>query len=225
MSLNNFIIRLENVKKIYGKGKEEVEVFSNLNLNIPNRSIYGIIGPSGSGKSTLLNLIGGLDTPTEGKVFVKDKEISSLDDGERGNFRAKYISYVFQFFHLIPELNLEENVALPLIIKGHKRKDAFSKAKELLNCLGIGEFEKRYPFEISGGEQQRVCIARALITEPEIILLDEPTGSLDHKNSDILIEIIKKIHLDKGITFVVVTHNENLKNICNYVHHLGVNNV
>jgi ABC-type lipoprotein export system ATPase subunit len=221
VSLNNFIIRLENVKKVYGKGKEEAEVFSNLNLNIPKGNIFGIIGPSGSGKSTLLNLIGGLDLPTEGKVFVKDVEISLLKEEERSYFRSKFISYVFQFFHLIPELNILENVALPLIIKNKKRKEIFKKAKAILNSLGIGEFAKRYPAEISGGEQQRVCIARALITEPEIILLDEPTGSLDHKNSEILIEIIKKIHLEKNITFVIVTHNENLKNICDNVHHLG----
>lgn len=222
MSHNDFLIKLENVKKVYGKGKEKVEVFSNLNINIPKGCIFGIMGPSGSGKSTVLNLIGGLDIPDGGKVIVKDIEISSLKEEERAIFRAKYISYVFQFFHLIPELNLRENVALPLIINGRNRREVFKKAEFLIENLGLGGFEKRYPYEISGGEQQRVCIARALITEPEILLLDEPTGSLDQKNSQNLIRILKEIHLKKNITFVIVTHNEHLKNLCHYVHLLGV---
>lgn len=218
MSLNNIIIKLDNIKKTYGKGSERVEVFSNLNLEIPEGKIFGILGPSGSGKSTILNLIGGLDIPDEGKVIVKEKEISSLKEEERANFRSKYISYVFQFFHLIPELNLMENVALPLIINKKNRKEALKKAKNLLESFGLEGYEKRYPFEISGGEQQRVCIARGLITEPEILLLDEPTGSLDHKNSQILIDILKEIHLKKNLTFVIVTHNENLKGICDFIH-------
>lgn len=222
MSHNNFIIKLENVKKVYGKGKDSVEVFSNLNLKIPAGCIFGIMGPSGSGKSTILNLIGGLDTPEEGKVIVRETEISSLKEEERAVFRAKYISYVFQFFHLIPELNLRENVALPLIIMKRNKKEAFKKADLLLEDFGLKGFEKRYPKEISGGEQQRVCIARALITEPEILLLDEPTGSLDHKNSQKLIEILKETHLKRNITFVIVTHNEQLKNLCHFIYPLEV---
>lgn len=221
MSQNSYIIKLQNIKKTYGKENERVEVFSNLNLQIPPNCIFGIIGPSGSGKSTLLNLIGGLDTPTDGKVIVKEVEISSLDEEKRANFRRQFISYVFQFYHLIPELNLKENIALPLIINNFNRKNSFKKAEELLKYFGLERFSNRFPSEISGGEQQRVCIARALITDPEIMLLDEPTGSLDHKNSEILIEIIKKIHLQKNMTFVIVTHNENLKNLCNFVHYLG----
>lgn len=220
MSHNNFIIKLENVKKVYGKGKDSVEVFSNLNLKIPSGCIFGIMGPSGSGKSTILNLIGGLDTPEEGKVIVRETEISSLREEERAVFRAKYISYVFQFFHLIPELNLRENVALPLIIMKRNKKEALKRAEGLLEDFGLKGFEKRYPKEISGGEQQRVCIARALITEPEILLLDEPTGSLDQKNSQKLIEILKETHLKRNITFVIVTHNENLKELCHFVHSL-----
>lgn len=220
MSLNNHIIKLQNISKFYGKENERVEVFSNLNLQIPSNCIFGIIGPSGSGKSTLLNLIGGLDIPTDGKVIVKEVEISSLDEEKRANFRRQFISYVFQFYHLIPELNLKENIALPLIINNFNRRNSFKKAEELLKDFGLEGFENRFPSEISGGEQQRVCIARALITCPEIMLLDEPTGSLDHKNSEILIEIIKKIHMQKNMTFVIVTHNENLKNLCNFVYYL-----
>lgn len=221
MSQNSYIIKLQNVKKFYGKENERVEVFSNLNLQIPPNCIFGILGPSGSGKSTLLNLIGGLDTPTDGKVIVKEVEISSLDEEKRANFRRQFISFVFQFYHLIPELTLKENIALPLIINYFNRRNSFKKAEELLKYFGLERFGNRFPSEISGGEQQRVCIARALITEPEIMLLDEPTGSLDHKNSEILIEIIKKIHLQKNMTFVIVTHNENLKNLCNFVYYLG----
>lgn len=222
MSSNNYIVIAENLKKVYSNGKEEVEVFKNLNLNIPKKSFYGIVGPSGSGKSTLLNLIGGIDVPTEGEIYVENIKISKLSEEERAIFRRNNVSYVFQFYHLIPELNLIENVALPLIIKNVKRKVAFERAKELLASLGISRLEKRYPKEISGGEQQRACIARALISEPKLMLLDEPTGNLDQKNSIILIELLKNLHLKSEITFVIATHNEILKNMCDYTFKLGV---
>ncbi len=221
MSHNDFIIKLENVKKVYGKSPNEVLVFSNLNLNVKKGSFFGIIGPSGSGKSTILNLIGGLDTPTEGKVIVKGLEISSKSSEERALFRKENISYVFQFHHLIPELNIEENIALPLLIKNFKKKFALERAREFLKELNMENLRKRYPKELSGGEQQRVCIGRACITEPEIMLLDEPTGSLDAKNSQVVIDIFKNLYLKKKITFVIVTHNEILKSLCNEIFSLG----
>lgn len=203
------IIKVEDVHKNYKLGEIDVCALRGINLKVQKGEIVMILGPSGSGKSTLLNILGALDHPTSGEVYIKGKEIDKLDDYSLSVFRRYYLGFVFQSFNLIPTLNIVENVLIPTIPEGNK--DGFeAHAKELIKEVGLGHRIHHKPSELSGGERQRVSIARALINNPEIVYADEPTGNLDSVTSKSIIDLILKLRDEEKKTFVIVTHNPEL---------------
>ncbi len=204
------LIRLERVYKIYRAGQEnEVRALQNINLKIIGGEFVAIMGPSGSGKSTCMNLIGSLDIPTKGKVFLENKDISKLAESELALLRGKKIGFIFQQFNLIPNLTALENVTLPMIFQGVEEYERIERGKELLKKFGLADRMYHYPAQLSGGEQQRVAIARALANNPDIILADEPTGNLDSINGEIILSFLDALHKE-GKTIVMITHDQNL---------------
>jgi len=204
--MNNFI-KTENVVKIYNQGKQnELTVLKDIDLEIKKGGMITLFGPSGSGKSTLLHIIGCLDRPTSGKVYIEGKDVSRLSDDELAYIRRDKIGFVFQQFNLVSALTALENVELPMKISGNNRKKTRKKAIELLNSVGLGERLNHFPRQLSGGEMQRVAIARALANEPDVILADEPTGNLDSKTGKEIVDLMIKLN-KKGYTFIVVTHD------------------
>ncbi len=199
-------IKLEDVWKIYDLGKVKVTVLRGLSLRIFKGDFAAIIGPSGSGKTTAMNMVGALDAPSRGKIFLEGQDISKLSESDLARVRGKKIGFVFQQFNLIPSLSALENVMLPLFFQDQPRAQAQSKAEELLNLVGLKERKAHRPTELSGGEQQRVAIARALISDPEIILADEPTGNLDSKTGKMIIDLLIELW-HKGKTLIIVTHD------------------
>ncbi len=204
------MIKLENIVKKYNQGQVVVTVLNNLRLVTNNRETIGIIGPSGSGKSTLLNIIALLENPTSGNVEISGIDCNYLKAEEKVNFRKKNIGFIFQNNQLLEDFSVEENIALPLIMEGYSFSKSISKANDYLKLLGIIDRKKFKPGLLSGGEQQRVAIARALIKDPSILLADEPTGSLDDKNTEIVFSFINKLAREKKIITIFATHNLNL---------------
>lgn len=202
------IIEARNLNKSFKNLKEETTVLKNINLTINKGEFVSIMGPSGSGKSTLLYLLGGLDKPTSGEVIIKNNNISKLKEKEMSKLRRQSIGFVFQFYNLVPNLNVEDNIMLPLILDGKKPKDYVDKLDEILDVIGMKNKRKFTPRELSGGQMQRVAIARALIFEPEIIFLDEPIGNLDTKTGYEIMELFKKINTKYGKTLIQVTHSK-----------------
>lgn len=200
------IVETVELYKTYKLGKIDVEVLKGINIQVNSGEFISIMGPSGSGKSTLLYLLGALDKPTSGHVKIKDKIISKFSDSSESKMRRRDIGFVFQFYNLIPNLNVEENVLLPVLLDGKKAKTYKEKVSSILDELGILEKKMFTPRELSGGQQQRVAIARALITEPDIILADEPTGNLDTVSGKEVLKILKKISEKKRKTIIMVTH-------------------
>ncbi|BFI73689.1 ABC transporter ATP-binding protein [Nanoarchaeota archaeon] len=198
------IIKLEKVTKIYKMGDSEIKALDNIDLEIKEGELVSIMGPSGSGKSTLLSIIGLLDRPTSGKVYLFGEDISNLSDNKLSEIRNKKIGFVFQQFYLFNYLTALENVTIPSRISG---KNNIEKAKEILERLGLGNRLNHYPNQLSGGQQQRVAIARALINNPELILADEPTGNLDEKSAKDVMNILKNLNKEEGKTVVIVTHD------------------
>jgi len=207
MNMKEAVLRLENVYKTYHSGEVETRALRGITLEIYKGSFLSIVGPSGSGKSTLLNIMGLLDFPEKGKVFIEDKDITTLDLDELAKIRGKKIGFVFQQFNLIQHLTILENVILPMLFQNVSEVEAQKRAKELLRMVGLEKKVLRRPYQLSGGEQQRVAIARALANDPSIILADEPTGNLDSKTGKMIMEIFKHLHQDKKRTIVVVTHD------------------
>ncbi|ALU11836.1 macrolide ABC transporter ATP-binding protein [Ignicoccus islandicus DSM 13165] len=201
------IITLDNVWKVYVIGKVEYPALRGVTLKVPKGSFLTILGPSGSGKSTLLHLMGALDTPTKGKVFIAGRDVSQLSERERARLRRDLIGFVFQHFFLIPRLSALENVELPMIAKGVPSSVRKRRALRLLTLVGLREKANKRPRELSGGEQQRVAIARALANDPEIILADEPTGNLDTKTAKGVMEMLLSLNVEMDKTVVIVTHN------------------
>lgn len=202
------IIEVKNVYKTYGT-KVKTDVLKDVNLKIKEKSFNWLIGASGSGKTTLLNLISGLDDVTKGEIFINGKAITSMKEKEKSKFRAHNLGFVFQFHYLIPEFTALENVLIPLEIQGVKiTKEVKDEAILLMESMGLGHVYTHYPKEMSGGEQQRTAIARAIFAKPTVVIADEPTGNLDSKAADSVYEIIRKLHKDYGITFIVVTHDK-----------------
>ena len=203
------MVRLERVSKVYRQGAREVQALKDVNLEVSPGEFVAVVGPSGSGKSTLLNIIGGLDRPTSGRVWVAGEEISRLDEEALARWRGRTIGFVFQFFQLLPTLTALENVMLPMELtgafKGHRRQ----RAMELLELVGLAERAHHLPGELSGGEQQRVALARALANDPPLILADEPTGNLDSVSGARVIETLLQFHR-QGKTIVLVTHQREL---------------
>lgn len=199
------ILRVENLTKIYGKKETQVVALDNVSFSVKKGEFVAIVGASGSGKSTLLHLIGGVDRPTKGKVYIDGKDIFALDDDKLAIFRRRQIGLIYQFYNLIPILNVEENITLPLALDNRKVNN-----EELENMLGhLGLEKRRYhlPNELSGGQQQRTSIGRALITRPTIVLADEPTGNLDSKSSDEIVALLKKSNKELKQTIIMITHN------------------
>jgi putative ABC transport system ATP-binding protein len=201
-------IQAQNLCKSFSLGSEEVEVLKDIDLQIKKGEFVSIMGPSGSGKSTLLYLIGGLDKPTSGNILINGKELSVMKDREQSIMRRRDIGFVFQFYNLVPNLNVEENVMLPILLDGKKVKDHKERLDEILELVGLAERRKHTPRELSGGQQQRVAIARALINEPEILLADEPIGNLDSKTGMEVMALMQNINKKKSKTIVQVTHSK-----------------
>lgn len=201
------VIEVVNVCKTYKLGEIEVEVLKNIDVNVNGGEFVSIMGPSGSGKSTLLYLIGGLDKPTSGSIKISGKELSVMKDREESIMRRREMGFVFQFYNLIPNLDVEENVMLPLLLDGKKIKDHRERLNEILEIVELSNRRHHTPRELSGGQQQRVAIARALINEPDIILADEPIGNLDSNTGTEVMKLLKRINNEKGKTIIQVTHS------------------
>jgi putative ABC transport system ATP-binding protein len=203
------VIRIENLTRFYTIGEETVRALNGINLTIQKNEYVALMGPSGSGKSTLMNIIGCLDTPTSGEYFLNGPNVAQLSDSELAAIRNKEIGFVFQTFNLLPRLTALQNVALPLVYAGIPEAERLKKAKEVLEQVGLGDRIKHRPNELSGGQRQRVAVARALVNHPSIILADEPTGNLDSKTSEEIMQLLDIIH-QAGNTIVLVTHEEDI---------------
>jgi putative ABC transport system ATP-binding protein len=207
------VIRLERVSKVFA-GKRSVAALEDVDLHITKGELVSVVGPSGSGKSTLLNLIGGLDRPTSGEVWVDGAALSTLSDDELTRVRRDKVGFIFQFFNLLPTLSALENVSLPLHLRAWQRAKTVQRARELLQTVGLGHRMEHLPDELSGGERQRVAIARALSVYPPIILGDEPTGNLDTATGAEILALLRDLHLKLGATVVIVTHDLSVAASC-----------
>jgi lipoprotein-releasing system ATP-binding protein len=211
------MIRTANLTKIYKGPASEIVVFDNVNLEVKQGRLVAVIGPSGAGKSTLLHLLGGLDSPTRGEVFFKNRNIFEWNSGELAQFRNRHVGFVFQFHHLLPEFTALENTMMPRLIGGGNRAEIESNARRMLDRVALSTRLDHKVGELSGGEQQRVAIARALVSGPELLLADEPTGNLDHRTGEIIFQMIRELHAERDLTSVIVTHNERIAVQCDEV--------
>ena len=202
------ILQVQNLSKVYGQGESQVKALQNVSFSMGKGEFAAVVGESGSGKSTLLHCVGGLDTPTQGKVFLDGEDLFALDEKKRTVFRRRNIGFIFQAFHLIEELNVEQNIAFPLLLD-HQKPDK-KRIEELLAILGLNERRKHLPSQLSGGQQQRVAIGRALIMQPMLILADEPTGNLDSKSSRDVMDLLIRASRHFQQTILMITHNDNL---------------
>lgn len=202
------VLRIENLTKIYGSGDNEVRALDNVSFTVPKGQFLAIIGASGSGKSTLLHILGGVDRPTSGKVYLNDQDIYAQNEEQLAIFRRRQVGLIYQFYNLIPVLNVVENMTLPVLMDG--RKVNTERMRELISSLGLKGRELHLPNELSGGQQQRVSIGRALINAPGVVLADEPTGNLDSKNSCEIVELLKESNKKYNQTLIVITHDENV---------------
>jgi lipoprotein-releasing system ATP-binding protein len=219
--MNKEIVRVSGIGKSYRDNLSSLEVLRDINFSVARGEFLVIQGPSGAGKSTLLHILGGLDNPTTGEVYFQGKDIYTLDENARSNFRNQQIGFVFQFFHLLPELNALENVLLPGILRSWwERKKSLAAALELLEKLGLSSRLKHRPGALSGGEQQRVALARALINHPQLLLCDEPTGNLDSENGKKILQLLTELNQSQKITIIMVTHDREIAGGASRVMHL-----
>lgn len=202
------IIKVENLRKKYGKGEAEVTALDGVSFSVEKGEFVAIIGPSGSGKSTLLHILGGVDKPTSGKVYLNGEDIYAKSDENLAIFRRREVGLIYQFYNLIPVLDVVENMTLPVLLDGRKVNE--ERLNELLNILGLESRKKHLPNQLSGGQQQRVSIGRALMNAPAVVLADEPTGNLDSKNSQEIIELLKLSNKKYNQTIIIITHDENI---------------
>ena len=207
---NNIVLKCTNIGKSYRDGSLNVQVLKNLNLEVKEGEGISIIGSSGSGKSTLLHILGGLDKPSEGKITLMNQDISDMSQRQLGELRNNYLGFVYQFHHLLPEFSALENVMMPLLVARKSRTEAQAAAAEILEKVGLGSRKTHRPGELSGGERQRAAIARALVTKPDCLLADEPTGNLDRKNATHALEMMLELKHELGTALIVVTHDEQL---------------
>ena len=202
------ILKVENLTKVYGKGENEVRALNGVSFSVEKGDFVAIIGPSGSGKSTLLHTLGGVDRPTGGKVLVNGQDVYSRSDEQIAVFRRREVGLIYQFYNLIPVLNVEENMSLPVLLDG--RTVNRDRLRELIRELDLVGREKHLPNQLSGGQQQRVSIGRALMNSPSIVLADEPTGNLDSKNSHEIVELLKRMNREYNQTLIMITHDESI---------------
>ncbi len=202
------VISCRHLRKSYTQGPQQVDVLLDINLNVRPAECVAIVGSSGSGKTTLLNLLGGLDAPSGGEIYVAGQDLSRLSESERGQLRNRYLGFVYQFHHLLGEFSALENVAMPLLIGGQSSREAYPRASELLGEVGLSHRLNHKPSELSGGERQRVAIARALVASPRCVLMDEPTGNLDRRTAEGIHTLMQTLNKSLQTSFVVVTHDE-----------------
>lgn len=202
------ILRVERLSKIYGKGENEVRALDDVSFSVEKGQFVAIIGPSGSGKSTLLHVLGGVDRPTSGKVFLEGQDVFAQNEDQLAIFRRRQVGLIYQFYNLIPVLNVTENITLPVLMDGRKVNQ--ERLADMLTTLALKGREKHLPNQLSGGQQQRVSIGRALMNSPAVVLADEPTGNLDSKNSQEIVELLKLSNKQYGQTLIVITHDENI---------------
>ena len=209
--MSNIVLEAKNISKSFTDGKTTVEVIKNLSLQVKAGEFISIVGSSGSGKSTLLHVLGGLDGPTEGQVFLNEQRFDILGEAERGYLRNQHLGFVYQFHHLLPEFTALENVAMPLMLRaGTTYKQSKEQAEYLLNRVGLSHRMTHKPGELSGGERQRVALARALVAKPELMLADEPTGNLDRKTAVKIFELLSELRSEFNMAMLIVTHDEQL---------------
>jgi putative ABC transport system ATP-binding protein len=204
---NGALVRVEGVEKVFHRGTEDIHVLADLSLRVPAREFLALMGPSGSGKSTLLNLIGGLDRPTKGSVTVGGEDIDRLSDRQLARWRARHVGFVFQLYNLMPALSAERNVELPLLLTHLSKAERKKHVETALAVVGLSNRAKHSPRTLSGGEQQRVGIARAIVTDPTLLLCDEPTGDLDRKAGDEILNLLQALNREHGKTIIMVTHD------------------
>ena len=202
------LLRVEHLSKVYGEGQNQVKALDDVSLSVEKGEFVAIVGASGSGKSTLLHLLGGVDRPTSGKVYVNDTDIFAMSDDELAIFRRRQVGIIYQFYNLIPILNVEENIAIPLELDGRKAEPG--QMEEMLQMLGLTERRGHLPNELSGGQQQRTSIGRAMITRPSLVLADEPTGNLDTRSSNEIMNLLKRSNQELNQTIIMITHNMEL---------------
>jgi putative ABC transport system ATP-binding protein len=201
------VVKIENITRTYQVGKIETQALRGVNLSIKNGEFTALVGPSGSGKTTLLQMIGCLDQPTTGRVFINDKNVTKLNRNQRADMRRGTIGFIFQFFALIPTLTAYENVEMPLLLNGHSAGERRERVMELLKAVDLADRANNRPDQLSGGQQQRVAVARALASKPTLILADEPTANLDTTNGHQVMDIMKKLNKETGVTFIFATHD------------------
>ncbi len=206
-SPNGALVRVNNVDKVFRRGAEEIHVLSGLSLEVPKGDFLALMGPSGSGKSTLLNLIGGLDRPSCGTIEVGGQRIEQMSDRQLAAWRARHVGLVFQFYNLLPVLSAERNVELPLLLTHLSKNERRKHVETALKIVGLSHRTRHYPRTLSGGEQQRTGIARAIVTDPTLLLCDEPTGDLDRKSGDEILSLLQALNRDQGKTIIMVTHD------------------
>ena len=202
------ILKIESLTKVYGEGENQVRALDGVSFSVEKGEFLAIIGPSGSGKSTLLHILGGVDRPTAGKVWMNGQDVYAQDEEQLAIFRRRQVGLIYQFYNLIPVLNVVENMTLPVLMDGRQVNE--ERLNELLDTLGLRDRQKNLPNQLSGGQQQRVSIGRALMNAPAVVLADEPTGNLDSKNSQEIVELLKMSNRKYGQTLIVITHDENI---------------
>ena len=205
--MSEILADLKNVSRTYQKGKERVEVLHKLDMQIPVGDFVAIMGPSGSGKTTLLNLLGGLDRPTSGTVMVGGAELSTMSNSQLSRWRSTHVGFVFQFYNLLPVLTAQKNVELPLLLTSFGARERAKRASIALDIVGLSDRAKHYPRELSGGQEQRVAIARAIVSDPSLLLCDEPTGDLDRETAEEILDLLQILNREHGKTIVMVTHD------------------
>ncbi|HET9372712.1 MAG TPA: ABC transporter ATP-binding protein [Vicinamibacterales bacterium] len=205
--MSGSLVRISNVHKFFTRGSERIDVLQGVNLEIPQGDFLALMGPSGSGKTTLLNLMGGLDQPTSGSINVGGSEISQLSGSALSRWRSRNVGFVFQLYNLLPVLTAERNVELPLLLTSLGKSERRKRAGVALKVVGLADRAKHYPRQLSGGQEQRVGIARAIVTDPTLLLCDEPTGDLDRKSGDEILDLLQTLNRDHGKTIVMVTHD------------------
>jgi putative ABC transport system ATP-binding protein len=213
-------VSVQNVRKIYQRDTQQITVLDGINLDVPKGEFVALMGPSGSGKTTLLNLIAGIDRATSGRITVSGTDLSPLSEGELAKWRSRNIGFIFQFYNLIPVLNAVENVELPLLLTSLSKRERRERAMTALRIVGLSDRSKHYPRQLSGGQEQRVAIARAVVTDPTVLVADEPTGDLDHQSAEEILTLMETFNKEFGKTIIMVTHDPRAAARAHIQHHL-----